>query len=1469
MASDPRTGQNDLAAIWADSNSDLSAMVWNGAAWENEPAAALETSLQVVSAAQDVEDFAVQYESLSGNIMAVWGNSAGSNGVNGVRYARAVWTGGSPLHTWGAVTTPPTFLDDAVNLDLAANPASNEMVFASLGIAGAGLQVGYWSGSAWTDTANRDTSTAVPAAGTKLVAAAWISSGTTTRSVVAYNDSAATNIGYYTGNAGTFTAATDVTPVPVFANPQKYYAMQRDPVNPDRLMLTVTDGASGTGRLFAKRLTMTSGAVFAWTNADGGAALETALSSPTVGGASFAYWPGPPVTTFVQSAYRFFANADTTDVGAPLAPQDLLAVLPSSGTAFRLRALLNVGQVDLPLNGQAFKLQYAGRGDGTCDAPSNGTPAAYVDVSSYSLVAFNNNTPADGAALTVNANDPQYGSLTTVPETYVEANNSTNTVSAIARNQAGEWDFALKDNGMASGSSYCLKLVKADGSDLNSYGVYPEVMVQPAVYINEVYPSGAAGAQDWVEFYNNSASTVALAGWKLNYVESTIALGGTPNTVWTGQPADSVNAFSTFTVYGFPMNLVSGQSYYVELRSAAGTLADQVQWPVLSAGQSFARVTDGDPSFFEIDPTPTPGYANAVSTDGLKINEVSYGALAGQFVELYNASAVSTRTLGGYSLRNAAASGNGLVFRFTRRIYPHDYAVIDFSSVGSDGRSFTDVFGPQGLSASGDFLTLENSTGSAVDSVVWQSNSYYTRYNYQGQPVSAGNFAPANAASSVIRRPSEGADTGSDAADFAAAAYVTPASRNNSAGTAAANTLSYPLTSGAQVLARKFPLRLALGAASSGAGNNLLFERTGGAADAASPHLYRLQDIGFNLDSLAAQATVQVGAAFYDQDGAPLVSSAVYRVTLNSDTGAASAPPVVLSTVTYDASVHYASGSVTAPVWFNNASRAAVIKLDVANNSPAGFNAVQLSTISFKLLDSALAPLTSAQARGLFNAVMLVRDSTGTGVYGVYEPAIDLSTVAYVPMASISLDTAGVSTLTVPSAYLGAAAVPAASTSSFYLVLESTQNASAASPYVFRVSFDPAAALVADVPSGQQQDISAAAQVDTASSTLISPAQPPAGSTWPYAVSLSGLGLAPAAYYTNTGDTAISSAVYVSASDGYLRALKKDGTFKWTYATSPLSAIRTSPNAVVEGTDVYVYFADDNGDVYKVKDGETSASLGWKQSLGTPVKSNIMCTDLLCTGSKIYFGAGDNTVRCLNKTDGTPCSGWTYASAVTAAISGTISIDDRSTIKTGWIGLEDGKMVALQTETGTSPTSYQTGGTIKSSPYLDARVESANNVLYFTSADGKLYARVSSNLSSVPSGWTDYPTGGAAIYTSPTLNFEGSPKYVFFGDDAGRLHKVDAATGAGAPGWPFQAGGAIRSSPVWAPASLGGGQPYVYFGCDDGYIYAVNANTGALRSGWPVATGGPVRSDPVLDPDALTLIVSSNDGKTYTLYVGP
>lgn len=280
LAWDRRAGQNLLAAIWADSNADLSAMTWSGGAWGNEPATAMSTGLEVVATAQDVEDFDVEYESVSGDVMAVWSNAVAGNTV---RYR--VCTGGTAACAWSAITTPPTFADDATNLDISANPNTDQLVFASVGNAQSDLQLGYWSGVAWTNIANADTSASIPLAGTKLVSTGWLISGATTRSIVVYNDNGATNVGYRVGNAGVFTAPADFTPTPAFANPQKYYQVEMNPLSKDQLMFSLSDNLSD---LYSKRLVMSAAPAFTWTNADGGV-LENVLPQAITQPFAFAY----------------------------------------------------------------------------------------------------------------------------------------------------------------------------------------------------------------------------------------------------------------------------------------------------------------------------------------------------------------------------------------------------------------------------------------------------------------------------------------------------------------------------------------------------------------------------------------------------------------------------------------------------------------------------------------------------------------------------------------------------------------------------------------------------------------------------------------------------------------------------------------------------------------------------------------------------------------------------------------------------------------------------------------------------------------------------------------------------------------------------------------------------------------------------------------------------------------------------
>src|SRR6185436_14133168 len=78
---------------------------------------------------------------------------------------------------------------------------------------------------------------------------------------------------------------------------------------------------------------------------------------------------------------RFFGRASTsaTDVGSALAALNTAATAPAQGTSFRLRMLTHVATSNLGMNGGVFKLQFAGKGAGSCASPS-GTPSSYTDL---------------------------------------------------------------------------------------------------------------------------------------------------------------------------------------------------------------------------------------------------------------------------------------------------------------------------------------------------------------------------------------------------------------------------------------------------------------------------------------------------------------------------------------------------------------------------------------------------------------------------------------------------------------------------------------------------------------------------------------------------------------------------------------------------------------------------------------------------------------------------------------------------------------------------------------------------------------------------------------------------------------------------------------------------------------------------------------------------------------------------------
>jgi hypothetical protein len=312
MASNPLAGSNVIAMAWTDNSNDLSAMMWNGSAWSNEPNPALSTTVEQASAPADVDAFDLAYETSSGDLMLAWGDIAGADGVAGGRYATC--TGGTEACTWSAAQTVSAIADDTTNLDLAASPSSDEIVLATNGNASGDIGAAYWNGASWAGTTGIDNSATTVSPNHRNVAAGWFQNGSTLRSLVVYADADAGGLSYITGNAGTFTVQSDWTTSPVMTGAFNWGEIDTDPANPERGIFSVA--ASTT--LYLKRIAMDAAGAFTLTNADGGASLGT-LTQATMGAFGYSYWNNvtpPTVLSQRSNTVEFFGGQHTGATGA-------------------------------------------------------------------------------------------------------------------------------------------------------------------------------------------------------------------------------------------------------------------------------------------------------------------------------------------------------------------------------------------------------------------------------------------------------------------------------------------------------------------------------------------------------------------------------------------------------------------------------------------------------------------------------------------------------------------------------------------------------------------------------------------------------------------------------------------------------------------------------------------------------------------------------------------------------------------------------------------------------------------------------------------------------------------------------------------------------------------------------------------------------------------------------------------------
>ncbi len=309
-------------------------------------------------------------------------------------------------------------------------------------------------------------------------------------------------------------------------------------------------------------------------------------------------------STFEQSAYRIFDNADSMDVGTALAAQDTAATLTSTGDAFRLRMLIHVAAGQLSASEQNFKLQFAEK-SGTCDTGFSGE--SYADVNGSTVIAYNNNaSPADGDNLTANASDPTDGGDTIVNQDYEEANNFTNTVAAVPSGQDGKWDFSLIDNGATANTSYCFRIVESDGTQLDTYSVIPEVIMAASgasgtltfsisdntvefgtlTSSDDTFADNSGGNATEVEAHTITASTNASSGYVITINGTTLTSAG--NTITAIGSSNTASSIGT-EQFGLRMTAAGGNGSVTTPYAASGFAFDTGSFP-----DQVASDADGD-----------------------------------------------------------------------------------------------------------------------------------------------------------------------------------------------------------------------------------------------------------------------------------------------------------------------------------------------------------------------------------------------------------------------------------------------------------------------------------------------------------------------------------------------------------------------------------------------------------------------------------------------------------------------------------------------------------------------------------------------------------------------------------------------------------------------------------------------------------------------------------------------------------
>lgn len=337
--------------------------------------------------------------------------------------------------------------------------------------------------------------------------------------------------------------------------------------------------------------------------------------------------------------------------------------------------------------------------------------------------------------------------------------------------------------------------------------------------------------------------------------------------------------------------------------------------------------------------------------------------------------------------------------------------------------------------------------------------------------------------------------------------------------------------------------------------------------------------------------------------------------------------------------------------------------------------------------------------------------------------------------------------------------------------------------------------------------------------------------------------------------------IYIGNDNRKLYAIRiSDGTKKWEYTAA--NPIKSTPYV----RDYVIYFGDESGNFYAVRDNTTSASLVWSRSVASAaIRTSSTRWVNESSEGRLYFASLDGKMYCRKASDGNPCTDWSDVNLGSPIYSTPASANDGYI----YVGASNGTIAKVDRVNANVIAMYNGYGGISASPFMYPKNPAApldGAWLWIGALNGSVY-KIDSTL---PPGseqvWSFTPSAPIpaqefrnTIFVDVFSGGAGSLA-VYAGNDNGCVYAI---SDEGEQMWKFPPGAEAINGAVSGCILLDFTTNKLYFGAENHHYYALqnNATAPTIISGWPYYTGGPIVACPSLFGSVV--MIPSTNGKIY------